>query len=64
MAERGRPSVMPGEPSIPVSVSLEQSLHRKLRIVADQERYEGGFHEVIRVALREFISKKFTKTAA
>ena len=56
--KRGRPTIVTGEPSIHVGVSLEISLHRRLRVIAQQERAE--LNEVIRVALREFVYDKLT----
>jgi hypothetical protein len=55
---RGRPRLVPGEPSIQVFFSIEQSAHRRLCRLAQQERID--LTELLRVAAREFLHKKLS----
>lgn len=57
-SRRGRPSVRPGEPSLDVHLTIEVSLHRALRRLAQARREDVT--EVMRVALRAFMAEKLT----
>ena len=59
---RGRPRVAPGEPSIQVFFSIEQSAHRRLCRLAQLERMD--LTELLRVATREFLHKKLSTSQA
>jgi len=52
---RGRPSVMPGEPSVPCTVVIEDSLHRRLLRLAAEKHLQ--IPDLIRLALRQFTHK-------
>jgi hypothetical protein len=47
----GRPPLVPGEPSIPINVSVEQSVFRRLRAAAQARRQ--SIQDLIREELRE-----------
>lgn len=55
---RGRPSLHPGEPSVPLSVSVEQSLYQRLLHLAEAHRVE--MPTLVRRALREYSQKNLT----
>ena len=57
-ARRGRPTVKTGEPSTEMRVSVEVSLYRQLRHLAQEARMP--LPDVISTALREFIAKNLT----
>ena len=40
-----------------VRATIELSLHRRLRLIAQQDRTEDGLPGVIRAALREYCAK-------
>lgn len=58
---RGRPSIVPGEPSVQLRVSIEVSLYRQLRQHAQRQRAE--LNEAIREVLRDFVYEKLTPQA-
>lgn len=55
---RGRPPVSPGEPSLPVSTRLPESVVAEVRRVAFEERREVA--EVLRTAITDFCIQKST----
>lgn len=55
---RGRPPVNPGEPSIEMSLTIEVSLHRQIRLEAQETREDGGSAATARRILREYFSRK------
>lgn len=59
-AERrvGRPTVVPGEPSIQLGLTIEVSLYRAYRQLAQERREEVPI--VLREALREYLEEKLT----
>lgn len=54
----GAPSIRPDEPSIELRTSIEVSLHRRLRWLAQRER--EPVNDLIRDALRAFVAEKLT----
>lgn len=60
--KRGRPAVVPGEQSVEIRGSIELSLYRRIRQLAQDRREE--IPDVLRAALREFVRGKIDGPSA